>query len=81
MKTTRTPAAPHVIQPTAVYTTDQLREALRLKAETLRREVRLGRIRVSRRAGRYYFLGEWVLAWIASGAVDSSTRPNGMEAT
>jgi hypothetical protein len=58
---------PHVIIETAVYTTDQARAALGLRKATLRREIRLGRLRVSRRAGRYFTLGSWLLEWIRAG--------------
>jgi hypothetical protein len=58
---------PHVIHPTAVYGVTELQEALRLKRSTLRREIRLGRLRVSKRAGAYFFLGSWVLQWIEGG--------------
>lgn len=62
--------APHVIHPTATYTKGQLIDALGLKSSTLRREVRERRLRVSRRAGKYYFLGAWVLEWIEKGEIE-----------
>ena len=49
--------SPHVIAPTAVYTVPEAAAALGLAKGTLPREVRLGRLRVSKRAGRYYVLG------------------------
>jgi hypothetical protein len=58
---------PHVIHPTAVYTLDVATRALDLAKGTLKREARLGRIRVSRRAGRYYLLGSWILDWLRAG--------------
>ena len=51
----------------AVYTLEEAREALALANGTLAREYKLGRLRVSKRAGRHYILGEWLLEWIRSG--------------
>lgn len=62
-----TPPPIHSIDPHAVYLVDQARAVLRLRASTIRREVREGRLRISKRAGRYYLLGEWLLEWIAGG--------------
>jgi hypothetical protein len=42
-------------------------QALKLKTSTIRREVKAGRLRVSKRAGRYYLLGSWILEWLAGG--------------
>jgi hypothetical protein len=61
-----TPAV-HVIEPSGVYTVDDTRRILKLRQSTIRREVREGRLRVARRAGRYYLLGEWLLEWIRGG--------------
>lgn len=58
---------PHIIQPTAVYFVDDARTLLRLRASSLRREIRLGRLRVTKRCGRYYILGKWLIDWIESG--------------
>jgi hypothetical protein len=63
------PPAPHIIVPTGVYTLPQARTALGLKATTLPREVRHGRLRVARRGGRYYLLGDWLLEWLRAGEV------------
>jgi hypothetical protein len=60
-------ALPHVIDPRAVYFPEDVRRIFRLKASTIRREVREGRLRVAKRAGRYYLLGAWLLAWIEAG--------------
>jgi hypothetical protein len=62
--------APHVIQSQAVYDREAARIALGLTKTTLARELRLGRLRCSKRAGRYYILGEWLLQWLASGEVN-----------
>jgi hypothetical protein len=58
---------PHVVCPTTIYSAPQLRAALGLRSSTLRREIRLGNLRVSKRAGRYFFLGAWVLQWLEAG--------------
>jgi hypothetical protein len=59
----------HVIHRTAIYSLEAARQALGLKKDTLRREVRLGRLRVAKRAGRYYVLGNWLLEWLEGGEV------------
>jgi len=64
----------HVLYPTAVYRSGQLARLLGLAATTLRREKRAGRIRYSRRAGRDFYLGQWVLEWLQAGEV---SRPAG----
>jgi hypothetical protein len=48
--------------------------ALKLTTSTVRREVREGRLRVSKRAGRYYLLGAWLLEWIAAGELPHRQR-------
>jgi hypothetical protein len=64
----------HVIHPTGVYVAEDLRRLLRLRASTVRREVREGRLRVSKRAGRRFFLGAWVLSWLESGEITKAPR-------
>jgi hypothetical protein len=59
-------AAP-VIDPEAVFTIEQARATLQLAKNCLPREIRLGRLRVAKRAGKYLILGEWLLQWVASG--------------
>lgn len=68
-QTLQTDSAPHVIAPDAVYFVEDAQRALRLKKSTIRREVREGRLRISKRAGRYFLLGEWILEWIRAGEV------------
>jgi hypothetical protein len=60
-------AGPHEIRPTAVYVVDDARRIFRLKQSTIRREVREGRLRISKRAGRYFLLGRWLIEWIEAG--------------
>jgi len=59
--------AVHEIRGTAVYGVDDARRILRLKQSTIRREVREQRLRVSKRAGRYFILGRWLIEWIEAG--------------
>jgi hypothetical protein len=59
----------HTIQPTAVYSVESARASLGLAKATIGREVRLGRLRVAKRAGKYFLLGEWLLAWIRDGEI------------
>lgn len=63
-----------VIDPTGVYLRAHVCELLGVQLSTLRREIRAGRLRVSRRAGRYYFLGDWLLEWIRTGEVAASAK-------
>jgi hypothetical protein len=62
-------AVPHIIDPRAVYDLAQAREALGLAKATLGREIRLGRLRVSKRAGKCLILGSWLTEWIVAGEV------------
>jgi hypothetical protein len=62
-----TPAGVVRVDPHAVYTLDTATELvarpLGLGETTLRREARLGRLRVSRRGGVYLVTGRALLAW------------------
>jgi hypothetical protein len=66
----------HVIEPYGVYSLAAASEAIGVKKGTLPREARLGRLRVSKRAGRYYVLGAWLLQWLEAGEV-RRRRPAG----
>jgi hypothetical protein len=61
------PPPVHIIDPNGIYFVDQAQALLRLTESTLGREIRERRLRVSRRAGRYFFLGKWLLEWIEAG--------------
>jgi hypothetical protein len=65
----------HTIDPTAVYFVDQAQALLRLTVSTIRREHREGRLRVSKRAGRYYILGKWLIEWLEGGELRKSKTP------
>jgi hypothetical protein len=73
------PAAPrgrrHVIDPNAVYDLPTAARCLGLKPNCLPREVRLGRLRASKRGRRYFVLGRWLLEWFEAGEVHRETRP------
>jgi len=83
MRTRHTPADqqatiaadPHVIHPDAVYFPEDVRRLFRLKASTIRSEKRAGRLRVAKRAGRYFILGAWLLEWLRSGEMLSNRPP------
>jgi hypothetical protein len=65
----------HTVAATSVYFVDTFRKLFRLHKSTIRREVREGRLRIARRAGRYYLLGEWILEWLREGELPR--RPAG----
>jgi hypothetical protein len=69
---------PPVIDPRAVFTRLQATALLGLKPSTLATEIRKGRLRVSRRAGRYFILGRWLLEWIERGETSSRRRRKGV---
>jgi hypothetical protein len=64
---------PHVIVPHAVYSVEAARQALGLAANTLPREIRKRRLRVSKRAGRHFILGEWLIEWLKAGELQRKT--------
>ena len=73
-----TPAS--TIHVNSVYTLGTLRDLLGLRAGTLPREIRLGRLRSSKRAGKVLILGGWILEWIESGERKRTTAPHGADA-
>jgi hypothetical protein len=58
-----------VIHPDAVYCLAELTRVLDLKPSSLPRELRLGRLRYSKRSEKVFILGRWVLEWLAQGEV------------
>jgi len=50
-----------------VYFVEDLRHTFKLSGSSVRREVRLGRLRIAKRCGKYVCLGAWVLQWIEAG--------------
>ena len=69
-----------LIRPEMVYDREGARAALGLTKTTLARELRLGRLRCAKRAGRYFVLGEWLLDWLRAGEVQRS-RESGTSAS
>ncbi len=74
-ETTTRSSVVHVILPTAVYDLQAAREAVGVAKGCLPREIRLGRLRVSKRGGKYLILGSWILDWIKSGEVTRQRKP------
>jgi hypothetical protein len=70
---------PHIIAPTAIYSLEAARVALGLAQGTLPREIRLGRLRVAKRAGRCFVMGEWLIAWVKAGEVSRSATTKAVE--
>lgn len=62
------PAVP-VLHPRAVYDLAGAARALGLARSCLPREIRLGRLRAAKRAGKVLILGKWLLAWIEGGEI------------
>ena len=66
-----------VINLRSVFTIEQARTTLQLAKNCLPREIRLGRLRVAKRAGKYLILGRWLLQWIAGGEVNRPAKAGG----
>lgn len=58
-----------MLHPTEAYIVPTLSASLGIPVKGIGREIRAGRLRVSRRMGRYWILGEWVLDWIKRGEI------------
>jgi hypothetical protein len=63
-----------IIRTNAIYTLEGLRSSLGLPKSTLSREIRLARLRVTKRAGRYFLLGKWIIQWLEEGEVRRNDR-------
>ena len=62
--------APPPIHPTAMYDRATLMMVVPgVRYSSIAAEVKAGRLRRASRLGRDYFLGQWVLDWIAAGEV------------
>lgn len=57
------------IKPNMVFDLQSATAALGLNRTTLPREIKLGRLRAARRAGKVFLLGRWLLAWLREGVV------------
>jgi hypothetical protein len=56
-----------VIDPNGVYGVESAQQTLGLRRSTLAREIRLGRLQVAKRGGRYFILGRWLISWLEEG--------------
>jgi hypothetical protein len=65
---------PAIIDPNSVFTAPQVRTMLGLRQSSLRREIREGRLRVNKRCGKYFFLGEQLLDWLRGGEIPSTAK-------
>lgn len=61
------PKKPLICDPNMIMDLETARARLGLTESCLKREIRKGRLRASRRAGRYWILGAWLLEWISAG--------------
>jgi hypothetical protein len=50
-----------------------------LAKETISREIRLGRLRHAKRAGRTLILGAWLLQWVRAGERRRGTAPTPLD--
>lgn len=57
------------IEANAVFDREALADALGITANTISREILLGRLRAYRRSRHTYFLGQDILDWIRTGNV------------
>jgi hypothetical protein len=66
---------PFTILPEAVYTVPAATAAIQANPSTLPREIRAGRLRAAKRAGRLLILGQWLLWWVQAGEVRRHRKP------
>jgi hypothetical protein len=66
----------HELRNFNIYFIDDVIRIFRLPRSGIAREIRLGRLRVSRRGGRYIFFGVWLREWLEKGEV-ALRRANG----
>lgn len=67
------PAVP-IIAPAAVYDLAAFRRLFGVSKSCAAREFRMGRLRVSRRGGKHFILGAWILDWIEAGEIHPRKR-------
>jgi hypothetical protein len=58
---------PPTLLATTVYDLQTATDVLGLRRSTLRREIRLKRLRAAKRAGKVMILGRWLIDWIEGG--------------
>ena len=66
--------SPINIDPNGLYDRAQLTELFAANGEAIRSEIVKGRLRVSERLNRQWFLGSWLLEWIAGGEAAAKQR-------
>jgi hypothetical protein len=71
---------PVVLHPRMVLSLDQARQTLGLAKNCLPREVRKGRLRVAKRAGKYFTTGKWLMEWLTTAEVRRPPGNNGAAA-
>jgi hypothetical protein len=71
------PPAVHEVRSGNVYLVETFQRIFHLRSSTLRRELREGRLRVSKRAGRYFILGSWILEWLEAGELKPRKKATG----
>jgi hypothetical protein len=74
VRTTKRTRRPFVVEPLAVYFAADL-AGLGFKVTTIRSEKRAGRLRVGRRLGRNFVLGEWLIEWLREAELPQNNRP------
>ena len=62
------------IDPLGVYTRDELAALFAVPPRAISNEIAEGRLAYTRRLGRYYFLGEWLLDWLRAGKLTHIPR-------
>jgi hypothetical protein len=67
------PAAP-IIDPRVAFDVPTFCQVFGVPRSCIAREVRLGRLRVARRGGKYFVLGAWALQWIETGELKPRRR-------
>jgi hypothetical protein len=72
------PGAELIIEPTGIYRPSRIQAILGLKTNTIPRQVRLGHLQISKRAGRHFILGQWLIDWIESGKIQRKRRSKGV---
>jgi hypothetical protein len=58
------------IKPDCFYDQDAVRRLLGLSVKAIGNACRAGQLRYSERAGRRFFRGSWVIAWLEGDAVE-----------
>jgi hypothetical protein len=65
----RQAAAPFAIDPNTAYRPEHIEAGLGIPLSGIMRDIRGGKLKASKRRGRLFILGAWVLAWLEDGEV------------